>query len=129
MYWTIRWKPTLCVQLNIFEELLKKLVGHIFMLLLAAPFVSKLVNHSRLSESLKIRKNSKSATFFFEKQWFVNVKAFFQRLAVSQVIGLIGQKRCQKKHEVVIYQLPGDFFQTRIVACVTNLFKTHIQMY
>ena len=46
-------------------KLLLKFVAHIFTLLLA-PFWSKLVNHSRHSESLNFNKNWKSTTLSFE---------------------------------------------------------------
>ena len=49
------------------NKLLKKLVAYIFALLFG-PFASKLVNYSRRSESLNIRKKSKSATFSFENK-------------------------------------------------------------
>ena len=65
MYWTNVWQPTVHVQQNIFEKTLKMLVVHIFTLLLA-PFVPKLVNYLRYSETLKFRKNSKSTSFSFE---------------------------------------------------------------
>ena len=54
-----------CIKKIFLSEISKKLVAYIFTLLLA-PFASKSVNVSRRSESLNIRKKSKSATFSFE---------------------------------------------------------------
>ena len=65
LYWASFWQPTVHVQQNIFEKILQKLVASIFTLILA-PFTSKVINYSRRSESLNIRKNSKSATFSFD---------------------------------------------------------------
>ena len=56
------------------KKLLFKFVDHVFTLLLT-PFVSKLVNYSRRSESLIIHENSKLATFSFENSGLSMFKA------------------------------------------------------
>ena len=65
MYWTNFWQPTVHVQQNIFEKTLNE-----FNMLLLAPLAFKLVNHSRYSEILNFRKNSKSTSFSFENNNF-----------------------------------------------------------
>ena len=63
MYWTKFWQPTVNVQQNIFEKVLQKFVLHNFTLLLA-PSASKLVNYSRHSEYINIRKISEIDDIF-----------------------------------------------------------------
>ena len=53
------------------KNLIQKFVVHILTLPLA-PFASKLVNFSRHSESLKVRKNSEIDDIFLRSQRFVD---------------------------------------------------------
>ena len=59
------------------KKILYKLVAHIFTLHLT-PFASKLVNYSRLSESLNNRKNSKIDDIFLRWERFVDFQTYFK---------------------------------------------------
>ena len=66
-----------CATKQFWKKLLQKSLAHIFTLLLT-PFVSKLVNYSRCSETLNFRKNSKSTSFSFENSDFTVFKHFLK---------------------------------------------------
>ena len=98
---------------------------YIFTLLLA-PFASKLVNYSRHSESLNIRKNSEIDDIFLRRQLIVDFQTYF----MTQIINQFWRKMCQKKRKDVDYKLLYKFFQKYFFvheqSAVENSFSTYV---
>ena len=82
------------------------MVVHIFTLLLA-PFASKLVNYSRHSESLNIRKNSEIDDIFLRRQRFVDFQTHYKDcLCLEWLTNLVveGAKRSLKMWNTNFYE-------------------------
>ena len=111
------------------EKLLYKFVVHIFTLLLA-PFVSKLVNYSRHSESLNIRKNSEIDDIFLWNQGFDHFPTFFKdSLCLEKLTNLdvIGAKGSVKIWATNFYKsFFQKYFDVHEQSAVKNSFSTHL---
>ena len=97
---------------------LKKFVIHIFTLLLAL-FVPKLVNYSRHSESLNIRKNSKIDDIFLRRQLIVDFQTYFKdSLCLKDLtnFGVKGAKRSVKMWITNFYRS----FSKNILLCMSS---------
>ena len=86
------------------------MVAHIFTVLLA-PFASKKVNYLRQSEPLKMLEHRQIVVFGGKCCWF-RILANVPRLTAPWIMDQFEHKRCQKKREIVSYQLLHFFSKT-----------------
>ena len=129
MYWTIFWQPTVHVQQNIFEKLLKELVAHVFTVLLAH-LASKLVNHSRHSETLKLSDEFVIDAIFLRKQRLYRFQTFFKDSLSLEKLTYLDVKDAKRSVNIwgtIFYKI---FFRKYLVvherSAVKNLFSTYV---
>ena len=77
------------------KKLLKKLVVHICTLLLT-PFAFELVDYSRHSESLTIRKNSEIDDIFLRYQRFVDFQTYFKGSLCLELLSNLDAKGAKR---------------------------------